>query len=221
MLQPSKISPNEKPVEPFPEELANRCGSRSAVYEFLSRIYLEEISPEFLQALRDPGVLKIFRDLGINFADDLGDGDDAVLLEELATTFCATFLISDVVALYPYESCQREESLQGKSSWLVECFYRQCGLGLPEEARELPDHLGLEFDFMGKLAGKESRCRERGQKTDAERYRRQQKQFLDNHLLIWVPRYGRTVERLAEHPFYRSIGKLTFDYMTMESWEFA
>ncbi|MEE8394959.1 MAG: molecular chaperone TorD family protein, partial [bacterium] len=135
--------------------------------------------------------------------------------------YCSTFLVSESVALYPYESCQRDGCLQGDSANLVQCFFQKCGLELPEESSEFPDHLGFEFDFMGKLAREESRWWEIGQTAAAERRRTQQMAFLGNHLLVWVPQYGKTVERMAAHPFYREIGRLTFDFMEMESKEFS
>ena len=221
MEQQDVISRGAKAAEWIDEESALQADSRANVYEFLSRIYLEEISPEFLKALRDPGCREALDRLGIAFFRETGRRENAELLEELAAAFCSTFLVSQDVALYPYESCQRDGCLQGNSTHVVQCFLQKCGMELPEDSGEFSDHLGVEFDFMAKLAREESRWWQLGQNTAAERRRKQQKDFLGNHLLVWVPRYGKTVERSAAHSFYREIGRLTSDFMDMESKGFS
>lgn len=203
------------------EDLVQPADCRANVYEFLSRIYLEELTPELLRALRDPACQETFRELELDLAVNAENSEEAKQLEDLAEAFCATFLVSDELVLYPYESCQREGCLQGESTRLVEDFYGKCGFGLPEETRELADHLGIEFDFMSKLAREEARWWEMDQTVAAERRRKQQKDFRANHLAAWVPRYSKSVERLARHPFYRSIGKLTFNFISMEIRELA
>lgn len=221
MEQPNPILRNSDAPQPVDGESAVQADSRANIYEFLSRIYLEEVSRGMLKGMREPASRIALDELGIPVAREDGGHDDERLLEELATAFCSTFLVSEQVALYPYESCQRDGCLQGDSTHLVQCFFQKCGVALPEESVEFPDHLGIEFAFMGRLAREESIRWGSGQTAAAARRRKQQKDFLKEHLLVWAPRYGKSLQRLAAHPFYREIGRLTFDFMEMESKEFS
>jgi len=46
---------------------------------------------------------------------------------------------------------------------------------------------------------------------------KKQQDFLNNHLLNWVPAMCNDIEKLARHEFYRIIGRLTREYLEMES----
>ncbi len=75
--------------------------------------------------------------------------------------------------------------------WEVKKFYRAFGLDLNEEAREVPDHIVNELEFMhflAHLAVAAGRGR-LGGSVDRRQYVHAQKDFLERHLGQWTARF--------------------------------
>jgi len=198
----------------------SEADSRADIHEFLSRVYLEEPDSGLVQALKSTEVSEVFLDLGINFPEALAEENQNELLEQLAHAYCDTFVTGEEPVFSPHESVWESGCLEGKATLLVEKFYTKCSLGLPKNSSEFPDHLGVEFDLMGKLARKEAEYRLKQQIEQAANYHEFQRSFLKNHLLGWGPEFSTKVGRWASHPFYRQIGKLTAEFLKMEAEEF-
>ncbi|MBC8259129.1 MAG: molecular chaperone TorD family protein [SAR324 cluster bacterium] len=211
-------------VRPTSTEMAEsgpcEAENRANVYEFLSRIFLEEMDSGLLQALQSDEVAGIFLDWGINFQEDLAGENQNEILEQLAHAYCDTFVTGEDPVFSPYESVWKTGCLEGKSTLLVEEFYTKCSLGLPKNCPEFADHLGIEFDLMSRLAKKEAEFRLAAQTAQAENYHKFQQAFLKNHLLAWGPEFSAKIERWASHPFYQHIGKLSCEFLRMEAEEF-
>lgn len=70
---------------------------------------------------------------------------------------------------------------------------------LPEQNKHLPpDHIALELGFMSALA-----------QADTKAARDTAREFLNNHLLTWVPRWRHDVLAAKPHTFYRGLVNLT------------
>ncbi len=200
------------------EEMAEQAKHRAAIYDFLSRVFLQEPSTEFLQAILDEDSLRSFRELGLDLARDLTGKKLEEVEQQLAIAYCAIFIGPEETSLFPYESVQRHGCYEGKSTAEVEDFYSKCSLALPKDALEMPDHLGIEFDFMNKLAHQEALHWEKGELELAEQSRGRQQEFLRNHILVWVPNYCKKVEKQSPHHFYSQIGEMTREFLSLE-WE--
>ncbi|MHB8881982.1 MAG: TorD/DmsD family molecular chaperone [Thermodesulfovibrionales bacterium] len=81
-------------------------------------------------------------------------------------------------------------------------FYTQAGLTIDEEFRYIPDHLSLEFLFMSYLIGTGN--------TPL------QEDFLDEHILRWVPAFCEEAAQYAQTGFYREIADLTSAFVLKE-----
>lgn len=201
-------------------EMAQEAGLRANVYDFLSRIFLEEIDLELLQALKNPETAEGFEAWGIDFLEDLKGNNFEELLEQLAEAYCSTFITGNPVGLFPYESVQRHGCYEGKSTIQVKNFYSKCFFQLPEECPEFVDHLGLEMDFMTKLAQKEADLWQKDERDEIEQNRKYQQDFLEQHLLVWTPGFAQKITQFATHPFYQSLGKLAKEFLAMEKERF-
>jgi anaerobic sulfite reductase subunit A len=84
-------------------------------------------------------------------------------------------------------------------------FYASAGLTIEEEFELIPDHLYLELLFMSYL-------------IEANKYEIQ-KQFLEKHLMNWVPYYCDELLKESKTLFYREIAEITRDFLTSESEE--
>lgn len=71
-------------------------------------------------------------------------------------------------------------------------FYEFFGVQIQEANRDYPDHLVTELEFMAFLCQREAVAEAVGKDVDS--FRRASRDFLQRHLLAWVPGFA---ERLA------------------------
>ncbi|MCL1851760.1 MAG: molecular chaperone TorD family protein [Peptococcaceae bacterium] len=86
-------------------------------------------------------------------------------------------------------------------------IYRESGLALAENAGERLDYIGVEMDYMHRLAEKEAEAWQRGDEEAAEELLKQQEVFHSVHLGEWVPLFVKKALPAAKTDFYR--GHLT------------
>ncbi len=81
-------------------------------------------------------------------------------------------------------------------------FYEKAGLTIDEEFEYIPDHISLEFLFMSYLI--------ETKRLDL------QENFLEGHIMNWVPYYCDEVIKQAGTVFYKEIAGITKDFVTNE-----
>lgn len=84
----------------------------------------------------------------------------------------------------------------GRNAVMEEClkFYHYFGMRLSDRKdRELPDHLGVELEFMHVLTFKEATAIEEGKSPQP--YYRAERDFLERHLVDFVSRLAQRVPR--------------------------
>lgn len=118
----------------------------------------------------------------------------------------------------PYESVFRDTRvvdgkavsglLLGPSAESVQRYYRLACAELPEEPKELPDHIGFELLFMAYLCGKESEFRQAGQQSFLLRALQIQRDFLSEHITQWLPDLRQKIYRHARLPLYPFLADL-------------
>ncbi len=120
---------------------------------------------------------------------------------ELARAYTRLFLGPGKPAVHPYESVHREAVLMGEAAIAVSRHYQQAGFQCPYD---LPDHISAELAFMSHLA-----AREESNPSQAAPLRNQQRLFLHEHILRWVPGLCETIDREGMHPAYRELARTT------------
>jgi len=121
-------------------------------------------------------------------------------------------------AVAPYETEYGEDSPfqpQREMSDLA-AFFRAFGLLLRPDARERPDHLSCQCEFMLVLARKEAHAQEVGDAAMTEATRRAARLFLRDHLGRWAPALGRKLAREDQAGFYGALGNLCALFVTAE-----
>lgn len=123
-----------------------------------------------------------------------------------------TRLFDRTIACSPYES----ENVGGMRAFTksrdladVQGFYKAFGLDLGPEAAEMGDHIRVELEFLSTLALKEAYFREEGADEALEITMEAQVAFLRDHVGRWVPAFCDRLDKVAEHPFYRTLGAAT------------
>lgn len=127
------------------------------------------------------------------------DCADSDFIEKLKSEYTRLFIGPTKLIAPPWESVYRSKQglLFQESTLAVREFYRKFHM-LPEGYPHVADDsLALELDFMSRLAEK-SLAAFRTEDYDAlTHYLTGQNIFLQNHLLVWVPKF---LERMAEAP---------------------
>ncbi|VVB94371.1 Putative dimethyl sulfoxide reductase chaperone [uncultured archaeon] len=135
-------------------------------------------------------------------------------LAEFETEFTRTF---DV----PAPSCPPYEGIyygKPRTAVMLEVseFYNCFGLRMSQEEgkREFPDHISAELEFLHFLTFKEAHAIGNGETSKG--YQLAQKDFLERHLILWVPEFCRKLQNSAGIPFYAWLGQITSRFVTCE-----
>ncbi len=93
---------------------------------------------------------------------------------------------------------------------LLRC-YDYFGVKLSESPRRYPDYLGVQLEFMAFLGHKVTQLEGNG--GDSVPLRRAQRDFLERHLLSWVPLLKERIERSVSESFYKSLSRLLLCFL--------
>lgn len=132
----------------------------------------------------------------------------ALSFEELETEYLRLFEVGTPRPPCPlYEGAWREREFLDRRELMEELvrFYRFFGLTLGPKPKELPDHLAIELEFLHFLAYQEAQALEEGR--DPGSYRRAERDFLERHLLRWLPRLRERLEQVEALPFFRALAR--------------
>ena len=202
-----------------PSELIELFKHRSATYGLLSRLYAKEVDAELLDELHDTL-------WPIETGTDAGDTGNRLIatylsgiwentLTELAADYMRTFFghgYSGHAAAYPFESVYSSEKrlLMQSARDEVLALYRAAGLSKQESWKEGEDHIALELEFMQRMALRAAEALDDAAEDEAVAYLRTSYDFLENHLLNWVPMLVADMRMHARTLFYQGLGQLTF-----------
>lgn len=183
--------------------------ARAGLYAFLSRMFLEEPPRELAWDIAN-GRFRLPDCPNEDFAEGarligkfMEEGKDAAKVHnELCSEYTRLF-VGPAPVMFPYESRYIDGSMMAKSLLRVKKEYRRAGLVRAKGFHEPEDHISAELAFMGYLCGS-------GNSQAAQR------DFLDNHLLRWVPGFCDELFRNSSSDFFRGIGKLTRGFLALE-----
>ena len=192
--------------------------NRSYYYGFLSTVYLQEPTREFIKSLRASNLLDILNksDLRVDRAinNDVRDNH----LNNLALEYTRLF-IGPGKHIVPYESVYRdnENALWSETTVEVKDFIESSGLKYSSNRSDLPDHIGVELEFMQRLTCHEKEAWARDDKETAIRCLEYEKRFIDEHLSQWVPIFCDKVKKETRTAFYREMAELTRQFIGFDS----
>lgn len=201
-------------------ELDDAMRHRMEMYALLARLYREEVDGDLLRMLQEGGVtvsgdasldegLYLMRRYLASF-----DASTLDLAKDYAKVFCGA-ASTNKTAAYPYESVFTSEKglLMQEARDEVLAWYHRYGLGRSERYHECEDHVALEFEFFAFLIGKYLDASASGQAASAEQLLAAQRDFMQGHLVNWVPAFCRHVNLRAKTDFYRGLAQLTAAYV--------
>ena len=191
------------------------------MYGFLARVYRTEVDEGFLASLKEVDFAEL--------ASQGEPGEGAALLQDylhrpalamrkdLAVDFAKVFLaagISQGGAAFPYESVYTspDRLVMQEARDQVLSLYRAKGIAL-NGVVEPEDHLAFELEFMLLLIDEGREAAEAADFAALERSVQEQREFLQSHLLNWVPRFCEDVWAYANTDFYKAIAQITKEFL--------
>lgn len=199
--------------------------NRMALYGFFARIYRSEVDENMLEAMKR-----------IDFKADEGEAgyvagtaklqaylsrSSFTMRRDLAVDYAKVFLsagISQGGAAFPYESVYTspEGLMMQEARDEVVRLYRAKGLCV-EGVVEPEDHLAFELEFAVRLCREGLEAAQSGDLEGLKASIEEQRAFLKDHLLNWVPRFCEDVVRYANTEFYQAVAAMTAGFITMDA----
>lgn len=209
-------------IEPFLE-------ARTFAYDIVKCTFLQEPSKKFIKLLIEGEIVQAFPFADSNAA--FGKAIDRIVkyleqpdvlsrknYESLRWDYTRMFIGPGKVPAPPWESIYRDvEHLHFSEETLeVRGAYRKYNLLPKDFGHEPDDHIGLELDFMHKLCEMGKEKAESGDEAGLSEILKDQKAFLDEHLLKWVPDWTNDVVKSAETDFYKGMAQLLDAYLKLD-----
>ncbi len=200
------------------EELCRLAEGRGRVYKFLAAVYISEPSDEMIDRMLDRPFLESLSQIDAS-AKQLKDFAASFRgrYEDVRIEYNSLFVVPLAQYVRPYESAYRDGLTGDGVTRSVRQYYRSIGGDVTVEYGDLPDHLGAELDFMFFLCEKEKRCWGDRNGKEACQYLGAQKDFLEQHLLKWIPDLCQEIRGKTETGFYRSLAAFTHRFVTADA----
>lgn len=193
--------------------------SRRDFYYFLSWLYLEGPPQELVEDLINGKFQLEHRN------KDMQEG--IRILEEWATSvedvregylnaqdeFARLFIGPGKPLVSPYQSVYEEGAPYGKATLRMKEIYEEAEVSKGTGVKEPEDHVGMELAFMGLLCNRISSLVDR---SEILRNLHTQKQFLNEQLLRWVPKFCEDLLKSERAFFYRGVAMLTLGFLEEE-----
>ena len=153
--------------------------------------------------------------LGIRL-DELTHDDDSIL-EQLAIEFTRLFL-GPGKHVSPHESVQIGQNgiLNDATTVQVSRFIEVAGYQFKTDSKRYPDHICSEFEFMEALISKQAEALADGDLEETETSQMLQDEFIQRHLVHWVPQFCDEIEQSAKLPLYKAVGRAVSAFIKME-----
>jgi TorA maturation chaperone TorD len=198
------------------------AGERWRTYKFLSGLCLKPPSGSLISILKDGSILSVFKDYKdskgyfelAGFIDEIPEITN--IENELSAEHTTLFVLPS--AFLPHEAVylDKEKRLGGRVTISVKQFYEKAGADILKDCTEMPDHIGIELEFMGFLCKLEKELWEKVDLMALQKCIEFQKAFLEEHLLKWVFQCcGKIIER-ATYGFYKAIANLIMEFVRSE-----
>lgn len=201
-------------------KLADLMNARARTYGLLSRLYRIEVDKDTLFQLRgmkfptatgnelcDKGYRQLFDYLRTAWEDSV---------RELAIDYVKCFIghgVNGYSAAYPYESVYTSERRLMMQEARAEVLQIMRENHLKRDRwNEGEDHIALELEFMQRMALRTESDLRAGDEDAAAEKLAVQRDFVNDHLLNWLPMLVSDMQQFAQTEFYQGLGNLTLGF---------
>jgi len=190
-------------------ELTEFFEDRMHSYRFLATMYQTALSAEFIEQLlaMDPHIETPLDDC----IEAMRNCEPEQLRIDLAAEYNRVFLGMGPDPIAPFESVYTspERLLMQDARDKVLALYRQESLKRASEAFIPEDHISMEFEYMAHLCEVAAQASVEDDAAKTEEYLTKQRDFLHNHLLVWVFDMCIDMEKRVKTDFYKAICSIT------------
>ena len=211
------------------KDISSTIRKRNIIYAFLKRVYEKELSGELLAEMptRMKPLLvvsdmfpysvakKEVKEL-VQFTDKIDSHNLDDLQMRLAADYAGLFLSINKIPPHPSESVYREGTMMQSYRDEVLKMYWSFGVNKRNDFSEPEDHIAVELSFMMYLCEKSIEALKKGDMKGFRRYIQGQNDFLEDHLVRWVPKLVKDIVDTAQMPFYRAIAVLTWEFIDVD-----
>lgn len=144
-------------------------------------------------------------------ADKVSRELEAIAFEDFETTYVSTFDVGfPEPPCPPYEGLYNEAMPRTEVMLEVGSFYTHFGLAMSQDEgkRELPDYLCAELEFLHFLKMKEAHARQADNQELVNGYLLAQKDFLERHMVSWLPKFSEKVQSVDDLVFYPDLARI-------------
>lgn len=208
--------------------------ARQFAYDVLRRFFIEEPSRDYLKKFVEESLIDLFpfiedsqeikagteevKEYFSNF--DVVNNDEHY--EDLHWDYTRMFIGPFELPAPPWESVyvRKDGLLFQENTMAIRNLYQNFGYEIKDINLEAEDHVGLELDFMFHL---NKLCLDACQKNNFSArsnviyLAEEQSQFLENHLLAFIPQFTQKVVNNAQTQFYSGMSKLLRSYLKIDS----
>lgn len=203
------------------------AGEREMLYRFLSGVCLNPPSDSLIEMIKNRSILSLFENEVVEesfkemsqFIDEASKMEN--LTDELTAEHASLFMLpSDYI---PHEAVflDKGKRLGGKVTMSVKQFYENAAADIHEQCKDMPDHIGMELEFMALLCKMEKELRDAGDSEALDKCIHLQKAFLNEHLLKWAYQCFEKIIERASLGFYKALARLAIEFMKSEEEQIA
>lgn len=187
-------------------QIINRTKLKAETYRVLSQLYKEPQEDLSVNASILARLLESFEDVLFTQADKMNRmfENEQHDLEDYLVEYSRLFIGPFKVVAPPYSSIYLEDKweVMGRSTKVVNSFYRRAGLTVESTIHLPSDHISTQLEFMYYLNFKWS-------ETGEEFYLKLQKEFLHKIMICWIPKFNATIQQESTLVFYQTLGTIT------------
>jgi TorA maturation chaperone TorD len=209
--------------------------TRAGVYSFLSRAFKVEVDDLFIETVKEiEPTLNVLSEAqggselkeGVKLLVDSASqlralkGDERKrALTDLAAEYATLFLNVGEKPVHLIESVYlgKDHLLYEQPYHEIMDAYRSLGFEKEKDFREPEDHVSVEFDFMAALCRWTAKTLEKNDIKNTLAYINLQKEFLNDHIMKWVPQLCEKLKEGATSNLYKSLAYLTAGFISLES----
>ncbi len=195
---------------------------RSNTYKLLAAcLYYPE--KEFIEELGGGVILISLKEFNSDFDEGMKNIEDFVkgykdgeaLYTELAAEYVRLFVTSKQAFCPPYESYYSGSNILMTEALEVMKAYSKAGLKISSGFKDLPDHIATELEFMHYLCFKQAEALGNKDEKNAEMYSTLQKNFLEEHLIKWIPDLCKCIIKEGKIGFYKGVSEVLGNFIDL------
>jgi TorA maturation chaperone TorD len=196
---------------------------RERTYGFFADVCLNPPSDALVDMVKDGSIVSVFQSgqeggEGLAWLSEFVKEAEGIpnLKDELEAEHTALFVLPSGVLPHEAAYLDKEKRLGGRITENVRRFYENAGASIHDGCIQIPDHVGIEMEFMAFLCRMEKELRESGEHAYLDRCIDFQKNFLETHLSRWAYRCLDEIGKQTECGFYKALMYFMGKYLKSE-----